>query len=239
MPKKSGKGKEKKMKRKEEAAKVAVAMAAVTKANQIEKPMESLVAFSSFNRNGVNVSVECLRSTAMSAEDKDWAYTLTRDNMKDTYVSCGWGWNDHDKRDEIFDERAWFIIARSAEDNAPLGLVNFRFDIDEQVEVLYVYEIQLERSVRRKGLGRFMMQLTQLIAAKASMAKVVATVFKENMASMKFFLQVLKFDYDDTSPCVCDPGNGEDYAHEIVSKRLRPVQAAVAVVPAASAAAVA
>ena len=36
-----------------------------------------------------------------------------------------------------------------------------RYDMDHDDDVLYCYEIQLEESVRRKGLGKFMMKVQQ------------------------------------------------------------------------------
>ena len=62
----------------------------------------------------------------------------------------------------MFDDRAWYLMARSVatEDAGKLlGFSHFRFDMDYDDEVLYVYEIQLEDSVKRKGLGKFMMQV--------------------------------------------------------------------------------
>ena len=62
----------------------------------------------------------------------------------------------------MFDDRAWYLMARSvaSEDAGKLlGFSHFRFDMDYDDEVLYVYEIQLEHSVKRKGLGKFMMQV--------------------------------------------------------------------------------
>ena len=40
------------------------------------------------------------------------------------------------------------------------------------------YEIQLSEAVRRKGLGKFLIQLLELIGHKTAMKKVVLTVFK-------------------------------------------------------------
>jgi hypothetical protein len=40
------------------------------------------------------------------------------------------------------------------------------------------YEVQLVQEVRRKGLGKFLMQLLELIGYKASMRKIVLTIFK-------------------------------------------------------------
>lgn len=47
-----------------------------------------------------------------------------------------------------------------------VGFVQYRFTIEEDLPVLYVYELQLEPSVQGKGLGRFLMQLIELIACK-------------------------------------------------------------------------
>ena len=47
-----------------------------------------------------------------------------------------------------------------------LGFVHFRFVIEEDLPVLYVYELQLESRVQGKGLGKFLMQLIELIARK-------------------------------------------------------------------------
>jgi len=56
-----------------------------------------------------------------------------------------------------------------------LGFAHFRYDMDFDDEVLYVYEIQLEEEFQRKGLGRFMMQV--LIGLKKS-KKIVRIAFK-------------------------------------------------------------
>jgi hypothetical protein len=46
------------------------------------------------------------------------------------------------------------------EDSGPLvGFVHYRFVLEEDVPVLYVYELQLESCVQGKGLGMFLMEL--------------------------------------------------------------------------------
>lgn len=47
-----------------------------------------------------------------------------------------------------------------------VGFVHYRFTIEEDIPVIYVYELQLESHVRGKGLGKFLMQLIELIARK-------------------------------------------------------------------------
>jgi len=73
--------------------------------------------------------------------------------------------------------------------NQIAGFVHYRFILEEEIPVLYVYEIQLESRVQGKGLGEFLMQLIELIASKVdskisllysyfSILMVLASVFR-------------------------------------------------------------
>ena len=84
-------------------------------------------------------------------------------NMKEAYEKSAWGWNEVNKKKEMLDDNAWYLVATREEDGKRLGFAHFRYDMDFDDEVLYVYEIQLEEEFQRKGLGRFMMQVGFLI----------------------------------------------------------------------------
>lgn len=47
-----------------------------------------------------------------------------------------------------------------------VGFVHYRFILEEEVPVVYVYELQLESHVQGKGIGKFLMQLIELIACQ-------------------------------------------------------------------------
>lgn len=118
----------------------------------------------------------------------------------------------------MFDDRAWYLIARStnSEDAGKLlAFSHFRFDMDYDDEVLYIYEIQLEGGAMRKGLGKFMMQVLEIIAFKADMRKVMLTCFKHNPAAQKFFKDVLKYELDETCPT---DDVYEQFDYDILSK---------------------
>lgn len=53
------------------------------------------------------------------------------------YEQCSWGWNDSKKLEEMMDDSAWYLIAKSKDDGSLLGFSHFRFDLDEGIEVLY------------------------------------------------------------------------------------------------------
>ena len=57
------------------------------------------------------------------------------------YEQSGWGWNDKQKHEEMTEEAAWYLIARDS-NNKPVALSHFRFEVDEEEEVLYWYVTQ-------------------------------------------------------------------------------------------------
>jgi len=52
------------------------------------------------------------------------------------YEQSEWGWKEREKRDEMNDERAWYLLARDG-DSAPVAFSHFRFDVECGEEVLY------------------------------------------------------------------------------------------------------
>lgn len=57
-----------------------------------------------------------------------------------------------------------------------VGFVNYRFTVEEETPVLYVYELQIESRVQGKGLGNFLMCLIELIAQKVLLKSPVTIV---------------------------------------------------------------
>lgn len=53
------------------------------------------------------------------------------------YEDGGWGWKDREKRAEMTENMARYLIVTDS-DKKPVGFVHFRFDMDYDEEVLYV-----------------------------------------------------------------------------------------------------
>lgn len=212
MGRKSVKGKIKRAERQMEREIIAAASKVVNAANNLEDPLAKFPVFKTFKKEDLSVTLECKRVDDLDPETRDWAFCLLKNNMQESYNSCSWGWNDRAKKEEMTDSRAWYLIAR-LENGKPVAFSHFRFDLDFMMEVLYCYEIQLEPEVRRHGLGKFMMQVLELIGFSASMKKVVLTVLLHNPDAIAFF-KALKYTLDETSP----EGDFEEYPYEILSK---------------------
>ncbi|XP_045430090.1 N-alpha-acetyltransferase 40 isoform X1 [Pipistrellus kuhlii] len=219
MGRKSSKAKEKKQKRLEERAAMDAVCAKVDAANRLGDPLEAFPVFKKYDRNGLNVSIECKRVSGLEAATVDWAFDLTKTNMQTMYEQSEWGWKDREKREEMTDDRAWYLIAWE-NSSVPVAFSHFRFDVECGDEVLYCYEVQLESKVRRKGLGKFLIQILQLMANSTQMKKVMLTVFKHNHGAYQFFREALQFEVDDSSPSMSGCC-GEDCSYEILSRRTK------------------
>jgi len=212
--------KEKKAKHKAQLAQISAAQAKVNAANALDDPLSPFTAFQRYYRNGLEIDVTCCKVTSVNEETMDWVFNLTKRNMETLYESSEWGWRDKDKKEELNEEAAWYLMCKD-KDGKDCAFVHFRFDLEEECEVLYLYEVQMEKEVRRKGLGRFLVTVMSLMAKKYELQKVVCTVFQHNHDSMAFFKEKCRFEVDETSPDAMVDLD-EPICYQILSKRISP-----------------
>uniref|UniRef100_A0A8B9EKX6 N-alpha-acetyltransferase 40, NatD catalytic subunit n=1 Tax=Anser cygnoides TaxID=8845 RepID=A0A8B9EKX6_ANSCY len=129
MGRKSSKAKEKKQKRLEERAAMDAVCAKVEAANKLEDPLEAFPVFKKYDRNGLDVAIECRRGAGLEPATLEWAFELTKSNMQTLYEQSEWGWKEREKREELADDRAWYLIARDAA-AGPVAFSHFRFDVE-------------------------------------------------------------------------------------------------------------
>jgi len=222
------KAKEKKAALKAQMAQVNASQSIVAAANALEDPLQPFTPFQKYDRNSLKISVSCHRVTTLPVETTDWIFDLTKRNMQTFYDGCEWGWKDRDRQQELTEEAAWYLLCKDDE-NKNVAYVHFRFDLDEDIEVLYIHEIQMEKEVRRKGLGKFLVTLLTLMAKKYEMQKVMCTVFLQNQDSVIFFKECCRFELDETSPeFQAEPSEPTLIFYQILSKKFNPTPPKVA-----------
>ncbi|RLN52147.1 hypothetical protein BBJ28_00021744 [Nothophytophthora sp. Chile5] len=189
-------------------------------ANAVSDVMVDFQAFQTFTRHGANVAIRSAPARALSAATRDHVVALFEANMEALYQESDWGYDAAAKRVELFEDEARYLLAFDKDGDAessPVGFAHFRFVEDDGVPVLYLYEVQLASTAQRRGLGKFLMQLLQLVARRHGMELMVLTVFKSNSGAMRFYRDRLGFAIDETSPSAC----GDDsQSYEILSKRV-------------------
>jgi ribosomal protein S18 acetylase RimI-like enzyme len=155
-------------------------------------------------------------SEAWSPAVEQWVLSLTKRNMASVYDASSderWHWSDARKRGELLDGETRYLVARLG--GALAAFLAFRLLLEGDAEVLYVYELQAEASARRRGLGKRLMQLAELIARRHALQAVVLTVLKHNAGAVDFYTRKLGYAADASSPSRCGDA---DAAHEILSK---------------------
>ncbi|XP_020683063.1 N-alpha-acetyltransferase 40 isoform X3 [Dendrobium catenatum] len=217
--------KNKKLKRKEVLERKKVIEEIIKSASTAKDHLASFLAFSRYDRNGLSVYLESGFGDQLSSSIKKYIQNLLKVNMEGPYGS-DWPLEEKVKRREMVAAEARYIFVRESSnvvhddnylkeddrmncwtgDGDPLvGFMHYRFIVEEEIPVLYVYELQLESCARGKGLGKFLMQLIELIARKNQMGAVILTVQKANVLAMNFYTSRLRYVISAISPSKVDP----------------------------------
>eukprot|EP00127_Corallochytrium_limacisporum_P003813 Clim_evm27s153 gene=Clim_evmTU27s153 len=159
-----------------------------------------------------------LEDAASSVASIEWCLDLIEANMVDAYRRSSLGWHRDEKRLELDDHRARYLVMYDSE-GAPMAFMHYRFELEDGVDVIYLYEIQVQNGHRNKGIGRHMVTYLQDLGTELGLGKVLLTCFKHNPDAMRFYKERFDFAEDDSSPNVCDPYNPVDY--EILCLKLR------------------
>uniref|UniRef100_A0A0N5BFA1 N-alpha-acetyltransferase 40 n=1 Tax=Strongyloides papillosus TaxID=174720 RepID=A0A0N5BFA1_STREA len=180
---------------------------ACKKAGKLKNPISSANAIPEKAKTICNKEVEFLFpwGTNLSDEETEWVFDLFKRNMLAMYQMSVDGWNENHKKQELFATTSRYVIAKVEGKYA--GYVHYRFDIDGDLPVLYLYEIQIEENIQNKGLGGLLLSMLEKAAKNLDMKKVVCTVFAFNSQSLAFFHKN-NYTTDDTCPVADD---GVDY----------------------------
>ncbi|KAF1318274.1 N-alpha-acetyltransferase 40, partial [Globisporangium splendens] len=197
----------------------------LAEANAVADVLVDFPSFTSFARNGVDAWITNVHASQLDDATKSEIVALFEANMRQQYEASDWGYDAAAKRQELFEPEARYLIAYDNETSdsdgkeAIAGFVHFRFVDDDDVEVLYVYEIQVAARMQCKGLGKFLMQILLLVARRQRMKLVVLTVFKANASAMAFYRDKMGFAVDETSPSASGDSSA---SYEILSKVVDP-----------------
>ncbi|KAK9833811.1 hypothetical protein WJX74_006614 [Apatococcus lobatus] len=226
MAKKASKGKDKKLHRQEETKRLLEVRHHIHKLNQETDLLMEYQAFQSYDRNGLLAKLHFSTGMTLSDETHAWAYELCKANMEEMYRPV-WGWRAEEKRMELRDPAARFLIATQQPKQLSsldiqayqerMGYVHWRFEEDEGRPIMYIMEVQLAQPCQGKGLGKFLVKLLELVARRSGLVKIMLTVMHANMAGQALYKR-LGFVVDDSSPSLHNPLG--DAGYEIMSKLL-------------------
>lgn len=155
-------------------------------------------SFRTYNRNGLNLVLDAGTGDAVTAAMQHYMENLLLMNMEEVFGPHEWPAEEDMKRWEMKSAEARYIFVRNNSNEGHssaasghvvpiVAFVHFRFGLEHEVPVLYIYETQLEKSVQGKGLGKYLMQLLESVAQKNNMKAVLLAVHKRNTRALAFF----------------------------------------------------
>jgi len=173
----------------------------IVEAHNLEDPLQALsqddCANCTLKDEAGSITVQHFKAQSLSPTLFKWIMRLMEKNMKRIYKRSQGGWKERKKIKEMTSKTSRYLVA--FKDSKPVAFSHFQFDMDYGREVLYCYEIQLETSVRRLGLGKHIMKTLEAIAGASKLPLVVLTVFKHNPDAIEFFRN-LGYSIDETCP---------------------------------------
>ena len=153
-----------------------------------------------YTRNGVDVEIAF--SPKLDEVQVDWAFDLVKERMESVYDCSGYGWDDEDKRGELIEPGARFLLVFDrSESNVTqrelVGFVHFRFTVQGEVmdtmegdTCIYVWDIHFEEEFQRKGLGRHLLMLLELIGSREGIKRISVPIQNSNPSASAWIHQV-------------------------------------------------
>jgi N-alpha-acetyltransferase 40 len=116
-------------------------------------------------------------------------FRIFESNMKSMYETTI-GWDPVEKQNEMCESEARYLIVR--EENSPssseiIGFCHFRFDMEDDVSVVYCYEVQVIQQKRGHSLGKHLMNTLERFALYFGLEAVFLTCFKINRLALDFY----------------------------------------------------
>lgn len=148
----------------------------------------------------------------LTKEEQILFFGIVEKNMKKFFEKSN-SWDEKEKKDELKAEWMRFYIAYDEE--KLVGFASFRFDLDNDRKVVYLYELQVIKEYQGKGIGSFFIETLEDVCKLYKMDYLMLTVLKVNEKA-KLFYQKNRFKIDKYDLSF----DKVDVHYEILSKRI-------------------
>lgn len=167
----------------------------------------------------VEFLLESYKGSQLPLELRHFCFEIVEKHTRQDYESAGL-WSASGKKAELRSDAARFLLVRSYPHMNLVCFVHYRFTIENQENVLYIYELHIVDGYQGLGIGKKLVQVLETIGVRTKMKKIMLTVFKRNVDAVRFYKEKLGFSLDASSPEVF---GDLECKYEILSKHLVPV----------------
>lgn len=148
--------------------------------------------------------VLCLETNdTIDEDDFERCFRLVERTSSAAYRASSGGWSAVKKRKEMELLDIRFLLLKSVERNCRTGSVkgflSFMITIEDEHEVVYVYELHLRKEMQGRGVGKWMMRQVEKIGRRAGVEKTMLSVFRSNEGARRFY-EGLGYGVDEFSP---------------------------------------
>ncbi|XP_053991740.1 N-alpha-acetyltransferase 40-like [Hylaeus volcanicus] len=182
-------------------------------------PLE-LITF--LNKHELNIHV--CKGNILDNSRLSTCLELCSNNMKEIYDAANFqsvtsnikGWSMDGKKKELCHRHAFiFLLLKKNTNSFVQGFLHFRFE-KQNIPILYLYDIQFDKSLQAQGLGRMFMLYLEKIAKEKKLQKIICTVQTNNEKAVNFYKNICGYTVDPSSPVSLD--NSSTRGYEILSK---------------------
>lgn len=138
-----------------------------------------------------NVRLRSCTGSALSNADCEWMLEIVKE-LKGLYAKSGMGWDEVEKRNELRHPSQRFLIASHEELGERIAFLSYRWDVEEEQSVMYVYELGVADVARGNRIGYALMEYAEDLCRKLSVGCIMLTVFVQNRAAMSLYREKLK-----------------------------------------------
>ncbi|EFQ99818.1 hypothetical protein MGYG_02830 [Nannizzia gypsea CBS 118893] len=178
----------------------------------------------------ITYSVQFYSAASMPEPYMNACYDLIYLTSSAAYKQSACGWSARKKRQEmkLLDMRYMVLVAKKnheAEGSLAMptvgGFLSFMATDEDEIQVLYCYEVHLAPEVQHKGVGKHLLRIFEDIGKNIGLRKGMLTVFKSNKSAIRFY-ERLGFTEDENSPKPVKLRNGrvKEYDYMIMSQPL-------------------
>jgi GNAT superfamily N-acetyltransferase len=159
-------------------------------------------------------------SSNLLPEDLQACFDLIEETSSADYKTASQGWHPHEKLIEMMDTDMRYILVQCEEEL--MAFTSFMLCEEEDVPVVYVYEIHLSSKLRGSGVGKALMHIVEDVGRKVGVEMSMLTVFTANAHAEEFYRR-LGYTEDASSPQARKLRGGKVKRPEylIMSKTLR------------------
>ncbi|PGH10341.1 hypothetical protein GX51_00098 [Blastomyces parvus] len=199
-------------------------------------------------------SIEIHSSSSIPKTDLESCFLLVKLTSSEMYKHSTTGWSPVKKKNEmkLLDMR-YMLLVRSTTPSSPQpptptesdcqknsdkrartpqtggrelgGFLSFMVTYEDDIEVLYCYEIHLAPELQHRGVGKMLLGYYEEIGRNIGLQKTMLTVFKANGPAIRFY-ERLGYGEDEFSPKPMKLRNGHtrEYDYMILSKAIDNTQ---------------